>query len=292
MNESLIRPVVVGFDGSPASAAALRWAARYAETNHTTVRVVHALALPEVKGPMGFASAVPVADLVEATEELLTAACEPVLADHPGLRSGVAVTVGAAGPVLLDEAPGARLLVVGSSGLGEFRDAVLGSVAAGLTAHATSPVVVVPAGWTASSSGGRIVVGVDGSPDSAAALDFAFDQAAAFGCSLEAVLAWKGPVSTGPGDLLPLVYDIEVVQDENERVLSECLAGHAEKYPDVVLWSQVVRGAPAAVLAEAARGAELLVVGSRGRGGFRGLLLGSVSRAVLHRCECPVAVVR
>jgi nucleotide-binding universal stress UspA family protein len=293
MSGTLSRPVVVGYDGSPASAAALRWAAAYAETEQNGVRLVHALELPSAGGAMGFAPVVRVTDLVDATEELLDTATEEVRADHPGLRIDVEVTIGAAVPVLLDEAHSARLLVVGSGGLGELRDVLLGSVAAQLTAHASTPVVVVvPAGWTVAAGNSRVVVGVDGSQVSAAAVDFAFGYAGATGAAVEAVLAWEGPVSTGPGDLVPLVYDAETLQRENEAVLAESLAGQGEKHPDVAVWSHVVRGRPADVLAEAARGAELLVVGSRGRGGFRGLLLGSVSRAVLHRTACPVAVVR
>lgn len=292
MSSSATAPVVVGYDGSPASAAALRWAGAYADHTGAAVRVVHALALPLVRGPAGYTSVVRVEDLIESAEVLLDHACEQLRADHPDLGIDVVVNIGAAGAILLEEAGRARLVVVGSSGLGEFRDSVLGSVAAQLAIHASTPVVVVPAGWRPGAADRRIVVGVDGSKLSTAAIDFAFDYADAARTSIEPVLAWRGPVSAGPGDMLPLVYEADELQRENEVILAENLAGRAERYPDVVVWSQVVRGDPAAVLLEAARGAELLVVGSRGRGGFRGLLLGSVSWSVLHRCACPVAVVR
>jgi nucleotide-binding universal stress UspA family protein len=294
MTMSSTEPVVVGYDGSPASAAALAWAAGYVAGNHASLRLVHALALPVVTGPMGVAAVLPVDDLVSSAEELLEQAVDRVRADHPGLAADVAVRVGPATPVLLEEVHRARLVVVGSTGLGELRDAMLGSVALELAEHAGRPVVVVPAGWTAPSAPDerRVVVGVDGSDVSSPAVDFAFQQAADTGAVLDAVLAWSGPVSTGPGDMLPLVYDAEALAEENRVTLAESLAGHNDKYPDVQVRARVVRGRPAAVLAEAARGAELLVVGSRGRGGFRGLLLGSVSRAVLHRCAGPVAVVR
>ena len=294
MTMSSTGPVVVGYDGSPASAAALAWAAGYAARTHSPLRLVHALALPVVRGPVGVAAVLPVDELVASAEELLEQAADRVRADHPELAAEVAVRVGPATPVLLEEAHPARLVAVGSTGLGELRDIMLGSVALELAEHAGRPVVVVPAGWTApqASDERRVVVGVDGSDVSSPAVDFAFRQAADTGAVLDAVLAWTGPVSTGPGDMLPLVYDAEALAEENRVTLAESLAGHMDKYPDVRVRPRVVRGRPASVLAEAARGAELLVVGSRGRGGFRGLLLGSVSRAVLHRCAGPVAVVR
>ncbi len=294
MTTSSTGPVVVGYDGSPASAAALAWAAGYTDRTHARLRLVHALALPVVGGPTGVANVLPVDELVASAEELLEQAAERVRADRPELAAEVAVRIGPATPVLLDEARPARLAVVGSTGLGELRDLVLGSVALALAEHAGRPVVVVPAGWTAPEAPQerRVVVGVDGSDVSSPAVDFAFEQAAETGAVLNAVLAWTGPVSTGPGDMLQLVYDAEGLAEENRVTLAESLAGHLDRYPDVRVRPQLVRGRPAAVLAEAADGAELLVVGSRGRGGFRGLLLGSVSRAVLHRCPSPVAVVR
>src|SRR5262245_19025245 len=105
----------------------------------------------------------------------------------------------------------------------------------------------------------------------------------------------SGTTTTGTvavATALSAVDPADELQRENEITLAENLAGRAERYPGVPVWSHVVRGDPAAVLLEAARAAELLVVGSRGRGGFRGLLLGSVSWSVLHRSGCPVAVVR
>jgi nucleotide-binding universal stress UspA family protein len=286
------RPVVVGYDGSPASRAALEWAAAYADTAARPLRLLHALAVPLVSSPMGVTGALPVDDLIDAARGLLDEACREVRKTRPDLDVDVVVELGPAAPVLVDESRQASLTVLGSRGLGEFRDVVLGSAAAQVATHATSPVVVVPAGSPAPSPGGRVVVGVDGSELSSAAVDFAFGYAAVTGASIDAVLAWTGPVSTGPGDMIPLVYDAESLRREDEVVLAEAVAGRSGTYPDVVMRERVVHGHPAAVLLDAADGAQLLVVGSRGRGGFRGLLLGSVSRAVLHRSRCPVAVVR
>jgi nucleotide-binding universal stress UspA family protein len=290
MSVSRPGPVLIGYDGSSASTAALAWAASYARTEGLSLRLVHALALPVLSTPMGIAAPLPVDDIEAAARQLLDDACRHVREAHPQLAIDVVVTFGPAAQVVLEESRQAALTVLGSRGLGEFRELVVGSVAAQVSAHASSPVVVVPAGWSAVE--GPVVVGVDGSELSSAAVDFGFRYAAATGVELDAVLAWTGPVSTGPGDLIPLVYDADALREEDEAVLSEAVAGHTDKYPDVVVRHRVVHGHAADVLLDAADGAQLLVVGSRGRGGFRGLLLGSVSRAVLHHAACPVAVVR
>jgi nucleotide-binding universal stress UspA family protein len=135
------------------------------------------------------------------------------------------------------------------------------------------------------------VVGVDGSSASVSAVDHAFDQASRLGLPLVAVHAWEMPALFVP---VPpwLPEEVEEIRVAEKAVLSESLAGHMERYPDVNVTSMVHRGGPAHVILAASEDAELLVVGSRGLGGFRGLLLGSVSQAVLHHATCPVVVVR
>lgn len=166
-----------------------------------------------------------------------------------------------------------------------------GSVSAHVATHAPCPVVVVPPRWEPGSATG-VVVGVDGSSVSTAAIDFAFEQAEARNTALTAVLAWHDPVRTGPGDQLPLVYDLDVLEQESAAVLAEAVAGHTAKYPDVDVKQELVRGHADDILIDAGRSAELLVVGSRGRNAFQGLLLGSTSRSLVHYAPCPVAVVR
>jgi len=285
-------PLTVGYDGSPASDAAVEWAAAEAERRHAPLRIAHALALPVVRSPMGISVMLRIDPLREAAEALLDQVCQRTRAGHPGLGIDVAVTTGDATPALLGEAARAQLMVVGSRGLGEFRDLAGGSVMAHIATHSPCPVIVVPSGWTAPDATPSVVVGVDGSELSLAAIDFAFAEAQLYGAGLVGILAWTGPVSTGPGDMLPLVYDAGQVEHDNAVVLSESLAGHAAKNPDVVVEERVVRGHPDEILVDAAAHTHLLVVGSRGRGAFRGLLLGSVSRSVLHHARCPVAVVR
>nr|WP_272954985.1 universal stress protein [Kribbella shirazensis] len=162
-----------------------------------------------------------------------------------------------------------------------------------MATHAPCPVVVVPAGWPRRTDGpDEIVVGVDGSELSMAAIGFAFRYAEVMGGSVTALMAWHDPQSTGPGDIVPAVYDIDALEQDSAAVLGETLAGQAVDHPGVKATENLVRGPAANVLVDASRRARLLVVGSRGRGRFLGLMLGSVSRAVLHHAQCPVAVVR
>lgn len=135
---------------------------------------------------------------------------------------------------------------------------------------------------------GVIVAGVDGSPSSRRAFDWALRQADATGMSIVAVLAWRAPTGYGTGALVAQGVDWA----EEARILLESIvAPAAAQWPQVSVEQRFVEGHPAAVLLEQARGADLLVVGSRGHGGFAGTLLGSVSNHCVHHATCPVVVV-
>jgi nucleotide-binding universal stress UspA family protein len=155
--------------------------------------------------------------------------------------------------------------------------------------HAPCPVVVVRE--PANPAQDRVVVGVDGSADAQRAIGFAFDIAARNNAPLTALYGWPerrpGTVSARS----PRLGAIGERIDAGERLLAESLAGWAEKYPDVSVIGEAVPVRPARLLVDASEQAALVVVGSRGRGGFAALLLGSVSRAVLHHARCAVAVV-
>jgi nucleotide-binding universal stress UspA family protein len=189
-------------------------------------------------------------------------------------------------PALLDRA-GDGLLVVGEHGAGGLDPPFAGSVATTVAAHAAGPVVVVR-GIAHTDPDAPVVVGVDGSPASSAAIDFAVEAADAAACPLVAVHTYWD-LLVGPE--LPAVLDWDAIAEDERRVLAEQLAGRSGTHPDVTVSTVVERAHPSRVLLEHARGARLLVVGTRGRGGFAGLLLGSVSRAMVHRAPCPVAVV-
>ncbi|NUT91962.1 MAG: universal stress protein, partial [Saccharothrix sp.] len=194
---------------------------------------------------------------------------------------------GAAGAMVW-ESERARLVVLGSRGLGGFTGLVVGSVAVAVAAHGRCPVVVVRGEDRAD---GPVVVGVDGSPASEDAVDFAFEAASARGVPLKAVHAWSDFLVDGPYGSR-LTVDWAQVEAAEQRLLAERLAGRAEKYPDVVVQRLVVRDRPVRALLAEAEGAGLLVVGSRGHGGFTGMLLGSTSQALVHHATCPLAVVR
>lgn len=284
-------PVVVGVDGSPSAHEALEWAAVEAATRRRPLRIVQAFGWP------------PRADPVELTgggrdDGELAAVAERVLLDAEIHARSVAPEVdvtselvtGAAAPAVLDQAQDAHLVVLGSRGLGGFMGLLVGSVGAEVAAHAPCPVVIVrprPAERTRSSAR-RVVVGTDGSDRSALAISLAFDAAARHGIGLTAVRSWEAPIPVHPS----LLIAMDKIEEAEQRLLAESLADAQQRYPDVDVRTKLVRAHPGHALVVESAGADLLVVGSRGRGGFRGMLLGSVSQAVLHHATCPVAVVR
>jgi nucleotide-binding universal stress UspA family protein len=184
--------------------------------------------------------------------------------------------------VLCERSHTAAMVVVGSRGRGGIAGMLLGSVSWQVAAHAHCPVVVVRGHWRPAGdySPGPVVVGTDGSPASDAALGFGFEEAALRGAPLLAVCA----LADAPGCLGGDLYLQEEVQ--------QAIIRQKKRYSEVAVLREVAQGGARAALLAAAHDAQLLVVGSRGRGGIKGMLLGSVSQAVLHHAPCPVAVVR
>ncbi|GAA2437545.1 universal stress protein [Actinomadura vinacea] len=276
--------VVVGYDGSEAGGRALDWAAVEAGARGVPLTVVH------VWEPYGGGSMVPlVVDLRRVAQETLDGGVEHVRKAAPDLEMRSLLEGGSPAARLIEVSPQVDLIVVGSHGRGGFAGLMLGSVGAHLAAHAACPVVVVrgepePA---PEQQPGRVVVGVDGSPASHDALALALTEADMHGAPLTAMVAWEG---ARPGELPPLV-DAEGLREAAGTRLERLLSPWRERYPDVDVQTQVVTGAPREVLIRASSGARLLVVGSRGMGGIRGLLLGSVGYALIHHALCPVAVV-
>ncbi|GEC02405.1 universal stress protein [Streptomyces spinoverrucosus] len=262
--------VVVGADGSSSSLAAAEAAAREARRRRAELRVVYAFSWPV--RPM-YAPLDP-----SPFNRLVHDAAQRARSVAPEVEVTEAVVTGDAVSVLEAESRAADLVVVGSRGMGGFIGMLLGSTAVSLAAHSRCPVLVVR---EEPADAGPIVLGVDGSPGGEKAVDFAFSEAALRGAEIVAVHAWLpdyAPVGTGV--------------ESAERLLAQALAGRTERYPDVTVRHEVASGESREVLIEASRTAQLVVVGARGRGGFAGLLLGSVSQAVLHHAHCPVAVVR
>jgi nucleotide-binding universal stress UspA family protein len=283
-------PVVVGVDGSAPSLTALRLATRLAVERDRPLRIVHAFVWPRLRVPLGPSPAGPPdGGLANEAERIVAGAAEQARALAPSLSVTGEVVTGAAAPVLLAEASQAAMLVLGDRGLGGFTGVLLGSVAVAVSAHATCPVVVARGDM---DRPGPVVVGVDGSPQGARAIEFALAEADARGVGVTALHTYTFPAAGEAGDMLPLVYDEAQLRDEETAVLGEALAGWREKYPDVTVTPVVARDRAARALVGASRLASMVVVGSRGRGGFAGLLLGSVSQALLNHAACPVVVVR
>ncbi|HEX5740982.1 MAG TPA: universal stress protein [Pilimelia sp.] len=282
--------VVVGVDGSPSALQAVAAAAQAARLYARPLRIVHAFIWPLMHVPMEPVPGGPAeGGLRNDADRLLAEAEEAARKAAPDIAVECALVDGAAAPVLIAESRRACLLVLGDRGLGGFTGLLVGSVAVQLAAHAACPVLVVRGDEHPT---GPVVVGVDGSATGTRAVDFAMREAHLRGVPLVAVHAWTHPVAAGPGEMLPMVYDAEVIGEEEDRVLAEALAGRAERYPDLRVVRRVVRQRPAQALVDAGADAQLLVVGTRGRGGFRGLLLGSTSQTTLHHAPCAVALVR
>lgn len=282
-------PIVVGVDGSETSNAATVWAARTAAQHKAPLRLVSALPTPMVYGGMLVTSQEYFDDLAAETQRILAAATELAKQSAPGLEVETAVLHGSPIPSLLDLSESARMIVLGSRGLGAVRGALLGSVTAALATHARCPLVVVPAAEAPGS--GPVVVGVDGSPNSVPAIEAAFTEASLRGAPLVAVHAWSDvDFDTLPAELEDLPW--AGLAENEEATLAESLAGWQERFPDVEVQRVVVRDRAVEQLLEQSKSAQLTVVGSHGRGGFRGMLLGSTSRSVLHRAERPLMIVR
>jgi len=283
------RPVVVGVDGSGSAYRAVEWATAEAARRGVALRLVSAFSWTTSDHPTRRSGRVAQYrdQLLEAARHRLSRAARIAEDTGLGVETTQQVEIGAPIEVLGSEARRARLLVLGDRGLGGVAGLVLGSVAVGLAARGACPVVIVR-GETGNTDG-PVVVGIDGSPVSEAALGFAFAAAAVRGVALVAVHAWS---PTAVDKALEPVMDWDAVADEEEAVLAERLSGWGQKYPQVTVRRSVVRDGAARALVDASRGAQLVVVGSRGRGDAAGLFLGSVSHGVLHAAHCPVAIVR
>jgi nucleotide-binding universal stress UspA family protein len=284
------RTVVVGIDGSQSALEAARWAAVEAARRHLRLRLVHAFGWTgePVAGQPGLGDRR--RDyLLDHARSSLAAAEKAVTGHAPEVAVEQELVLGFPIEVLVAQSRKAELMVVGDRGLSRVGGLLLGSVSQALASHGTCPVVVVRGAGQELPTSAPVVVGIDGSPVSEAALAFAYEEAALRGAPLVAVHTWIDLVADP--SVAPLL-DWEAIEVDERIVLGERLAGWAEKYPDVPVRRVVTRDRAAHALLKEAAGAQLVVVGSRGRGGFAGLLLGSVSHAVVHRSPCPVAVIR
>jgi nucleotide-binding universal stress UspA family protein len=280
--------VVVGIDDSEGARHALRWAAAEAKLRGAALRVVHAWSSPV---PLVAASAVEIDDApYEAQARSLVD--DALQTAELGTGAIGIARRGFAPDVLLDEARSSDVLVVGSRGRGGFRSLLLGSVSQTCATAATGPVIVDPAG-AIEPNDADVVVGVDGSDGSRVALAWALEEAVRRRARLVVVHAWWTPYAVPPTGFAVAPVDPKAFLDESRQLLHECYDGIADRATQrpVAVELLPIEEPAGRALVERATGAGLIVVGSRGRGGVAGLLLGSVSQQCLHHATCAVAVI-
>jgi nucleotide-binding universal stress UspA family protein len=280
--------IIAGTDGSDRSVPAIQWAADEAVRRDRVLHIVHTI--PWLYGtPTDPRAGVVPNEEIARGRRTLERAVSVAYEQAAGVTVESELMVGSAAQVLLERARASTMVVVGAHGSGLATRLPIGSTTLQVVMHTAVPAVVVsetePGTWQ------EVIVGVDGGGMEAPAVRFAFEEAALRKARLRAFHAWSHPSSERSGDMQPLVYDRAVVDEEERRMLDHALAALRDEFPHVEVACEAIHGRPARILAGASARADLLVVGTRGRGGFAGLLLGSVSHALLHSAHCPVAVV-
>jgi nucleotide-binding universal stress UspA family protein len=279
-------PIVAGFDRSDISLSAAELAASEAQQRGLPLELVHAFTWPWIYPPL-----IPEAETVEPLPRIraikvLTDAATQLRRHHPEVPISSTVIDGPAPAVLVDRSAQAALLVIGHRGAGGFAELLAGSTAIHTAAHARCPILVTRGAMDRPAA--PVIVGLDGSPDAHHAARFAFLAAALRGVPVVGISVWP-PEPAWPENLAMAGFPPPSVPD----LLAESLTDCTTAYPEVAVHTEIVRdGSAAGALIHAAEKAALVVVGSRGLGGLRGMLLGSVGRALIEHAPCPVAIVR
>jgi nucleotide-binding universal stress UspA family protein len=288
--------IIVGADGSEPSFQALRWAVYEARRHHAEVQVVSCYLVPGFAGFDGTAiypSSVDVETLKETAADVVGRAADLAAEIDPALVVDRATPMSAPVVGITDVAMLGDEIVVGATGHSGLVAGLLGSVAAGVTHRAHVPVIVVPAKSSVEfgDSMKKIVVGVDGSPESLLALDWAYSAARLSGAELTVVHSWLYPYPVSEASPREVRMPMEV-DAANELQSSLDSLGSRLTEGAVVVHRELREDSAVDALLKEGDGADLVVVGSRGRGGFRARLLGSVSRTLVQHASCPVAVIR
>jgi nucleotide-binding universal stress UspA family protein len=289
--------IIVGVDGSTCSDLAVQWAAQEAAMRNVALKVVHVV-YPPIGGFSGWGMSpapLPV-DFGQLQEHQAgTVIGDAIATAHAAVEGNDRLQISgevlwsALVPTLVDLTKEARMIVAGCRGQGALARGLLGSVSTALVHHAHCPVAVIhgnaprPAGFARAP----VLVGIDGSAASESATALAFDEASRRGVDLVALHAW----SDADWPEFP-VMEASAIKAAAEDVLAQRLAGWQEHYPDVTVRRVVVFDYPARHLLEQSKSAQLVVLGTHGRGGFAGMLLGSVSSAIVHAAHVPVIVTR
>jgi nucleotide-binding universal stress UspA family protein len=283
--------ILVAIDGSVESDAAVRWAAHEAAMRHAPITLMHVVVpvvtswpVPSLQAEFNEWQEDNARQVIEDAEKTLRAdvGAAAVSDLHSQIEHAYVV------PALVSASKDAEMVVVGSRGLGAVGRAVLGSTSGGLLRHAHCPVAVIHADEAqAADRTSPVLLGIDGTPASEAATALAFEEASRRKVDLVALHAWSDV------GVFPVVgMNWQEYEDEGHEVLGERLAGWQEQYPDVHVRRRIVCDRPARWLIDESQQAQLVIVGSHGRGGFPGMLLGSVSTAVAEAAKAPVIVVR
>ncbi|MEV4416049.1 universal stress protein [Catellatospora sp. NPDC049609] len=278
-------PVLAGADGSASALDAVRAAAREAALRRRPLRIVHAFIWPLMHVDTGPSEAVPEGGLRHDAERILAEAAAAAAAEAPAVEISTDLLTGAPAPVLLHAAREADLVVLGDRGLGGFSGLLLGSVAVQVSSHSRTPVLVVRG---RRDPAGPVLLGCDGSAGSTAAVTAAFTAAGLRGAELLAVRVWR----ESPGVASTPLYDAERARKEELELLQDALDANRGRHAEVRVRTELVLGRAGHELVRLSGQAQLVVVGARGRGGFTGLLLGSVSQQLLHHAACPVLIAR
>ncbi|GAA2266248.1 universal stress protein [Actinomadura luteofluorescens] len=284
-DQNEMRSVFVGYDGSPAAEQALQWGAAEARLRGLALTVCHVWHWPYPMRP-------PDKDTLEILRS------EGAIVADEGVRKARAfagdlevrwcLEQGSAAAAFLKASRGAVVVVLGSRGHGGFEGLPVGSTAVQVASHASCPVVVVRS--PTRLDGGRIVVGVDGSPAGDAALGFAVEEAALHHDPVTAVCGWWDPAALPGPDRVPFI-DTQAVRHEAIARFERAVAPWRTERPEVLIETKFILDAPRRALVSASHGAAMLVVGVRGIGSLPQMLLGPVPQVALHEARCPVAVV-
>lgn len=290
-------PVIVGFDGSERSEFAVTFAAQVAASQKVQLIVLHAA------DHLGYVQEVGTTiwnpeEVTAAAQEVAERGAELARTAAPGLDVDTRVALSSGALALEEASSGARLVVVGNSGHGRVAGIILGSTAFHVATRASSPVLVVPVrGCDLPGPNARVAVATDGSDSGRTAVLHAADVAARYDAPLQIITAWEPTTYDSYGLAVPVGFssagninaEIEAAAQRTAQTAAEDARG---AHPGLEVTTTVGQGRPIDVIAEASEGAADLVVGARGRGDLRSLLLGSTSRAVLHVASCPVEIVR
>lgn len=276
------RPIVVGFDGSSDSERALDWAITAARQRKSPLHLIAVLGYGAPRW------------LPERVEEARRRAVEQLSADGE-MPAATAVSVATpeedpATYALLQRVSDAQLVVLGARGHGALSGLMLGSMSQHLSLHAECPVVVVREQHDVKAN--RIVLGFDNSPGGQRAAEFGFEAASLSAAPLIVIHGWRYSTAGSAGLFVPIAPDIAEEIDAERAAMRKALSEWRHKYPDVGVTLEAIPVHPTRVLSDASEHAALVVVGSRGRGAFKGMLLGSVSQGLLHHAACTVAIVR